>query len=440
MDTNVKHMECRHGYDSLTAKQKRIVDVDVKSLFSPKAFIPNPTIDDIKRLGIFHPTIKYNRGTFFMSEKGVSALKRLTSVISGLAVLSESVSKAETGTQVLSSYNNWIEQLLEPTGQEFVEAVVDALLAIVKDYEFLIQLEGLDIKDQDALELGTVLIQRPDRALLEKSRFEHLDIDAFCEQPKNTLWMIVGSTGSPHIAAERFEYRVTLATGFLAICGAVHYKGAIWRSRVRPVISPLENRAAVSILRWEKGGEEWSVTRRWGGEQDLPLDSASIAYLTRECFLKQLASLPSRERRSELQDAILRSVYWFADAYRDPNQTMQFLKLWSCAECFFAISEEKITEANAKGIASILTFAGFRIIDPKEYPKFKRRLKKLYGLRSEAVHRAMFSHIEIADLDDLSYWIAWIIISMVSLSERGYTTLRQVNEQVARLDGLSAAE
>lgn len=428
------------AYESLTAKQKRIVDVDVKSLFTPKAFLPTPTIDDIKRLGIFHPTITYNRGTLFVSEKGVSALKRLTGIISGLVVLSGSVSRAETWTQVLSSYNNLIEQLLEPTGQEFVEAVVAALLALIKDYAFLIRLEGLDIKDQEALELGSVRIQRPDRGLLEKSRFDHLDIDAFCEQSKNTLWMIVGGTGSPHVAAETFEYRVTLATGILAICGAVHYKGAIWRSRVRPVISPLENRAAVSILRWEKGGENWSVTRRWGGEQDLPLDSASITYLTKECFLKQLASLPARERRSELQDAILRSVYWFADAYRDPNQTMQFVKLWSCAECYFAISEEEITEANAKGIASVLTFAGFKVIDLKEYPRFKRRLKKLYGLRSEAVHRAMFGHIETADLDDLSYWIAWIIISMVSLSERGYTTLRQVNEQVARLDGLSAAE
>ena len=428
------------GYDLLPAKQKRMVDVDVKSLFSPKAFFPNPTIDDIKRLGLFHPTITYNRGTFFMCEKGVSALKRLTSIISGLAALSDSVSRTETWTQVLSSYNKWIEQLLEPSGQEFVEAVVDALLALIKDYEFMIRLEGLDIKDQDALELGPVRVQRPDRALLEKSRFEHLDIDAFCDQSKDTLWMIVGCRGSPDVAAESFEYRVTLATGMLAIYGAIHYKGAIWRSRVRPVISPLENRAAVSILRWEKGGEKWSMTRRWGGEQNLPLDTASIAYLTKECFLKELGSLPARERRSELQEAIVRSVYWFADAYRDPNQTMQFVKLWSCAECFFAITEEEITEANARGIASVLTFAGYRVIDLKEYPKFKRRLKRLYGLRSEAVHRAMFGHIETAHLDDLSHWIAWIIISMVSLSERGYTTLRQVNEQASRLDGLSAGE
>jgi hypothetical protein len=206
------------------------------------------------------------------------------------------------------------------------------------------------------------------------------------------------------------------------------------------VISPLEHRKAVSILRWEKGGQNPSVTRRWGGEQDLPLDAKSVGYLTQECFLKQRAGLPDLPKRSELQDAIVRSVYWFADAYRDRNLTMQFVKLWSCAECFFAIERDEITEANAMGIAAILTFAGYRVIDMKAYPGFKRRLKSLYGLRSEALHRAKFGHVEIQDLDELSYWMAWIIISMVSLAERGYKTLRQIREQVSRLDGLSTVQ
>lgn len=191
------------------------------------------------------------------------------------------------------------------------------------------------------------------------------------------------------------------------------------------------------ILRWERGGENPSLTRRWGSEQDLTLDSTSVAYLTNACFLKQLASLPDREDRTDLQDAIIRSVYWFADAYRDPNKTMKFIKLWSCAECFFAIDKEEVTELNAKGLAAVLTFAGFNISNVKEYAGFKNRIKRLYGLRSEAIHQASFGNIQTTDLNDLSVWIAWLIISMVFLSERGYRTLRQIQEQVSRLDQLS---
>jgi hypothetical protein len=118
---------------------------------------------------------------------------------------------------------------------------------------------------------------------------------------------------------------------------------------------------------------------------------------------------------------------------------MQFVKLWTCAECFFAIDKDGVTDSNARGFATILVFAGFKIVDVKDYPDFKRRVKGLYDLRSKALHRASFGHIQTNDLDDLSYWIAWLIISMVSLSERGYRTLRQIHELVARLDRISTA-
>jgi hypothetical protein len=116
---------------------------------------------------------------------------------------------------------------------------------------------------------------------------------------------------------------------------------------------------------------------------------------------------------------------------------MQFVKLWTCAECYFAIDREGVTELNAKGITTILTFAGFKIVDQNDYPEFKRRVKKLYGLRSKAIHRAEFGHVEKADLDELSHWIAWVIISMVALASRGYKTLKQIQEQTLRLDQIS---
>ncbi|SRR5229473_1747114 len=425
-------------YSGMTPKQKRTIERDVESLFTPTSFIPKPTWEDIKRLAFFHPSVKINRGTLFLSDKWVAALTRLTDLLCGIPALSGSVSKREISNQVLESYNDWLEKLLQPTGQEFVDGVANALLAAVKDYEFLIKIEGLDLQDQDLIEFGSVRIQRSSRTLLENVKFEGaLTIDSIYDEFKDSLWLVGRVRGSGDVASEQSEYRATLTVGILAVCGALLYKGAVWRSRVRAVISPLEHRSATSSLRWEVGGDNPSYSRKWGGEQDLPLSSESVAHLTQVCFLKQLASLPDRQDRSELQNAIIRSIYWFADAYRDRNPTMQFVKLWSCAECFFAIEKEGVTDLNAKGFAAILTFAGFRIIDVKDYPDFKRRIKTLYGLRSEAIHRASFGHIETSDLDDLSHWIAWIIISMISLSDRGYRTLRQVQEQTSRLDRLS---
>jgi hypothetical protein len=423
----------------MTLKQKRIVESDVATLFSPRAIIANPTIETIQRLGLFHPTIKFGDKTLFLSANGVAALRRLIGLIYDLPVLSGSVSRNEVDSQVLTSYNTWIDKRLQPNGHEFTEDVVETLLAKVKDYEFLILVEGIDLSDLDILELGSVRILRSNLTLLDKVNFGGLlDRTSVYEQFKDGLWLLGASRGSADVALEQFEYRAVITVGILGVCGAVLYRGAIWRSRVRAVISPLEHRKAISLLRWESGGDDPSLTRKGGREQDLPLNAGSVAYLTKECFLRQLAALPDRKDRSEVQDAIIRALYWFADAYGDRNPTMQFVKLWSCAECFFAIDKEDVTELNAKGIAAILTFAGFRVVEVKEYPDFKRRVKALYDLRSKAVHRAQFGHIERSDLEDLSRWVAWIIISMVALSERGYKTLRQVKEQISRLDLLSS--
>lgn len=309
----------------------------------------------------------------------------------------------------------------------------------MKRYEFLVKIEGVELNDIDILSLGSVRVQRNDPALFNRISFVgNLDSETIYSEFKDSLWLIGSAKGSLDVAFERFDYRANLTVGILGLCGAVLYKGAIWRSRVRVVTSPLEHRKAVSTLAWESGGGNPSVFRKWGAEQDLNLNAESVAYLIETCFLERLSNLPDIEKRSELEDAILRAIYWFAEAYRDRNPIMQFVKLWTCAECFFAIDKEKITELNAKGIATILVFAGFRIVETENYSEFKRKVKRLYGLRSKAIHRAEFSHVDRKDLDELSHWVAWVVISMVSLAERGYKTLHQVYEQTQRLDSISS--
>jgi hypothetical protein len=131
-------------------------------------------------------------------------------------------------------------------------------------------------------------------------------------------------------------------------------------------------------------------------------------YLRKECFLGTLTALLERKERSEVEDALVRSLYWFADAHADQNTTMCFIKLWSCVECFFAIADKDVTEANARGLATILTFAGYGLGKVEDYHRLKKRIKSLYNLRCRAIHRAKFDEVQLQDLEDLSQWIAWL--------------------------------
>ena len=426
-------------YSALKPKTKRIIENDLGTLFSPRAFLPSD-IEKIMALGklVLFRELEYKGRSVFLSDDGAAAIRRLTSSIFEMPALADLVSEREVAAEVKDHYNEWLERNLQPDGQEFADAVAEALLASVKDYQFLIKLQGLDLRDQDAMELGPVRIQKPDKAVLDTVKLGGLlGKEQVSGHFEGSLWLIGKTKGSPNRALERFELQVALTLGILAVCGAILYEGAIWRSRVQPMLRPIQDERPASLLMWESGGDQTRLSRRGGGTQDLPLDSIGTKYLTEQCFLRQMAVLVGMSERTELQGAIVRALYWMADAYRDRNPMMQFVKLWSCIECFFAITKDQITDANAKGIASILVFGGYRVLEPGQYGDTKRRVEDLYDLRSQALHRAQFGHVDTSDLNQLSSWVAWIIVTMVSLSQRGYKTLEQVKEQVVRLDNLS---
>jgi hypothetical protein len=419
----------------MTPKEKRTTEQDVSTLFSSRALPARPTLEEWTE----NPTVKTERGGRPLSTVGLAALRRLTSLISDIPEVRDACSPKEIAEEVFERYNTWVLSTRQPSGREFTDDVLRALRAKVKIHEFLIAIEGIDIGDQEAIDLGSMRICKADRRLLEGVELGGtLSPDWVYGLFQDKLWLTGKSEGSPAVALQKFEHRAALTVGLLAVCGALLYKGAIWRSHVR-LASASSSRAAWSILCWELGGAEPHLINSSEGTQSLPLSAESISYLRRVCFLDRIMALLQEEQRTEVQDAIVRALYWFGDAHSDLNPVMRFIKLWTCVECFFAIEETEITEANARGIATLLTFAGFGIVEPKDYLKFKRRLKSLYKLRSRAIHRAEFNLVENADLEAFSHWVAWMIVSMVALAERGYGTLAAVKDQALRLDRITAS-
>jgi hypothetical protein len=125
---------------------------------------------------------------------------------------------------------------------------------------------------------------------------------------------------------QRFERRAALTVGLIAVCGALLYEGAIWRSHVRLSSSP-STKAAWSTLCWEQGGAEPRLINSGEGKQDLPMNAESMAFLRRVCFLDRIVALLGEGERTEVQDAIVRALYWFGDAHGDRNRAMRFIKL-----------------------------------------------------------------------------------------------------------------
>ena len=290
----------------MNPKQKRIIERDVETLFSVRALTVLSSVEAWMKLGFFYPTIKTDKGEIPLSPVGIAALRRLTTLISDVPEVRESCSPGEIAQEVMERYSNWIRKLLQPSGEEFTDDVVQALLAKVKTHELLIAIEGVDLVDQEAIELGSMRICRAERKFLDGVQLRGiLSPDRVFEQFKHKLWLIGTSRGSPKVALQRFEHRANLTVGLLAVCGALLYKGAIWRSHIRLASSACRQKAH-SILCWEQGGGNPHLISTGQSEQPLPLNTELVAYLRKECFLDRLMALLDQEQRTEIQDAIVR--------------------------------------------------------------------------------------------------------------------------------------
>ncbi len=71
-----------------------------------------------------------------------------------------------------------------------------------------------------------------------------------------------------------------------------------------------------------------------------------------------------------------------------------------------------------------------------DYYILKTKIKKYYGLRSKVVHHAEYTHINEELLEELSFMVAWVVITMISLIDKGYTSLADVQMQAERFDKL----
>ena len=72
-----------------------------------------------------------------------------------------------------------------------------------------------------------------------------------------------------------------------------------------------------------------------------------------------LSSLVGKKQNNELENAILKALFWIGEAQKDRSYASAWIKLWSSMECFFTLGDKQITELNAQGIASILVYGGY---------------------------------------------------------------------------------
>lgn len=376
----------------------------------------------------------------FLTEAGLEEFTGLVSDIESLDLFRGAADYADIWTAAKDVIERLLSEKQRPDdAHELIQLVSSEVANVIAPRRFVAPVGGITLVDLDSLELGSMRLVPPSLEALKaagaKTDAEH--VAHAIESMSGNPWLIGDATGSERVATRRFRARAELAVGILSIFASANYPHGAVSFRISLRMTAESSHGRSTYIHWEHsdGGVSANYSSS-SSTQHLRIDRETLSVLKDGGWFEQALSIIGRDAATPLEEALIRAIYWFSDAQRDSVTVMQFVKYWSCIETFFSLEKEKIVSSVSSGLATILVAGGFQFFPASEYQRIKRRISKLYDLRSNALHAGAHLHVSEKDVAELSQWTAWMLITMLTLIDRGYTTPETVFEQVRRLDGV----
>ncbi|MBU9227653.1 hypothetical protein KTD22_13565 [Burkholderia multivorans] len=409
--------------------------------FTKKSFFIPASLKDIPSENFFSHQFRLpgNRWVF-MTESGYEKFRRIVELIDRAAVFDGLADFSDIWEAWLSIATKYLSDGVQPDdGEELLRNITSSVNGKIEEHTFAVPLYGVKLDSDGPFQLGSATIFKMAPEALGELGIEHAHIDVAKLLKKSTTDVFLKSTirSTRRVAERKFAQLAATTTGVLAIAAASMYQHGSSRFRIGVAMA---SDAAVDTsiwFSWTESGRSLSTHYRYPSGQPFPLNASlgTTSDLTRMVYRAQ--SLAEGVEQTEVAIAVSKAIFWYSDAQRDAVPVMKFVKFWSCVEVFFSFDGDKITESVSSGLASLLVFGGFQFQSVSQYFELRAEIKRLYGLRSRAVHGASHDHISDGTIARFSQLVAWMLLTVVSLSERGYTTLAQVRTQVDRLDGIA---
>lgn len=422
-------------YQELTKKQIRMIGRDIKVIFSIKGITFPQNIEDIQKLGFFSPRVKIQDKEIYLSEEGTSALKRISDIVHNTNRYKNGLNYNDIYQSVLCELSTWFSKELTPDVNSFFISLDVTLSKINKKTHFICRIDGISIDELVNLNVGGKTIKYYNGIDLNNASDVNDNIKEIIEHEyKNSLVIVGYECGSESVALEKFYFNANLSLSVLRLYSCALYQRAIHNVNIRLINDCMHSYGVASCIGQDEGSKGLRFIKYFRSTQDFTIDKELLEHLRKDMFFDTISSLVGKESRNELENAIIKSLYWIGESQKDQSHSSAFVKLWSALECFFTLGEGNITERNARGITSIIMFGEFHHKKFESYSLLKRKIKNHYKSRSKVIHHADFSHIDNFQLEEMSFISSWVVIAMVALLERGYTKLIDIGLEAQRLD------
>jgi len=423
----------------LTKKSLRTISFALKNLYHLKSFHHIESFEDLRAISnLLLKELRHNGKTqAILTEEGLSYINEITSVLSDSDLFSDEATYADIYNACRKILTELLEKQQQPDdGAELVDLLKREVASKIDIHHFAVPLFGVELVGLPTLKLGTMAMVASSSEYLDEAGVDHAhsDVTKTIEKLQTKFWLTGSAVGTPRAAENKFIAQSELVAGLLAIAAGALYQQGASAFRIGAVISASRGSERSAWLSWTD--REKSLITHFKGQssQSFEIDGNLLMQLNESGVFDKAIAIFQAGKRSPLEDAITRAVYWYSDAHREPLPVMKLVKYWSCIEAFFSSNCSDITRSVSTGLAAVLVFGRFRFIPIESWKNTKDRAVKLYNLRSRAVHRASHTHVSERDAADISQWVAWMVLSMIAFTVDGYTTLDEVVTQTDRLD------
>lgn len=424
----------------LAQKSARSCEYALNVLRANKNYGIPETIEELKEFA-FSPKLCIGRIEVYLLDKAVVAARKICDLIYEIENFNSCLTYDDIFKCLIKEVEFEFEQEEKRSPKEFFAALKVSIDAKVQKITRITKVEGFEFTDKSPIEVAGRRIVTYSSEMIDHLDFSKSMPREDLEKEFRSKVVIIGEElGSKSKAEEKFYKTSEFILSLIRLYAVACQEKFIHRINIRLINSAYGETSFANGISWSANDLKPIYSRRGAYHQPLYVGKDDFESFRRDWYFGLAESLIDKKEKTQLEELISRSIFWFGDAQKDSALTMKFVKLWTCVECFFSIGGDELTENNAKGIASLLVFGGFRIKPPSDYSRLKARLKKLYAFRSRAVHSAITEHIGLVALEEFATYVSWVILTMLSLVDRGYSRVEEVLEQTNRLDGVALSE
>ena len=146
-------------YKELTNKQKIMITRDINTILSLKGMTFPKTIEDIKKLGFFSPKVKINNREVYLSDEGISAVRRICNITHGSCKYKDQLNYNDIFQSVLLELGKWLSDELRPDTDTFILSLDAALSKNIDKFHFTCRIDGISFDGLADINIGGKVIK-----------------------------------------------------------------------------------------------------------------------------------------------------------------------------------------------------------------------------------------------------------------------------------------